>query len=55
MASVAVSELSTELKNQLSTSYATLLLSDAKVDITADNLKAVLTAAKLKVQFFILG
>ena len=37
------------MKNQLCTSYATLLLNDAKVEISAEKLKAVLTAAKLKV------
>ena len=49
MASVAVSELSAGLKNQLSTSYASLLLNDANVDINEDNLKSILSAAGLKV------
>ncbi len=38
MANVAVSELSQGLKTQLSASYAVLLLNDAKLDITSDNL-----------------
>jgi hypothetical protein len=38
MANVAVSELSQGLKSQLSASYAVLMLSDAKLDISYDNL-----------------
>ena len=37
------------MKNQLSASYAVLLLSDSKLEISASNFEKVLTAAKVKV------
>ena len=37
------------MKNQLSASYAVLLLSDSKLEISASNFEKVLTAVKVKV------
>jgi len=49
MANVPVSDLPQGLKNQLCVSYAVLLLSDSKQDISVDNLTKVLNAANAKV------
>ena len=49
MSSVAVSNLSQGVKNQLAGAYAALLLNDSKLAITAENLEKVLKGANLKV------
>ena len=53
MSSVAVSNLSQGVKNQLAGAYAALLLNDSKLAISADNIEKVFKAANLKVQKYL--
>merc|ERR1719341_1398624 len=52
MAAVAVSELTSSQKDELACSYAGLILKDQELEITAENITKIITAAGLKVESY---